>query len=184
VLTDKGPHGLDLLMALFGPPHVTRCEDDALRDGVEANSRVGLEFARATGFMQVSWDQPLVEGVHVTGSRGELKLDLEHPDRLMWRRSDGLWQPLVGSRDWPTDLESPAKRRAFPRAYSDCIHYQLVQVLRSIVHLEPLPVTGDDGLRVVRAIERCYELARPLALPWLSADEQERSSALHWSHPR
>jgi hypothetical protein len=60
------------------------------------------------------------------------------------------------------------------------VYYQVVQVLRAIVHGETVPVTGEDGLAVVKAIEACYRLATPLRLPWLTESEQARADTRHW----
>lgn len=184
VLIDLGSHVLDLLAALFGPPAVTAYEDDALREGVETNCRVRLAFPGATGVVQVSWSQPLVTGLHVVGTAGELKLDPGRLDRLSWRRPGGAWEARVCDTTWPADLRLPATRRGTPRSYYDCIHYQLVQVLRAAVHGEPVPVSGEEALHVMRAIDDCYRQARPLRLPWLGDWDQVRAQALHWKVSR
>ena len=74
--------------------------------------------------------------------------------------------------------------RGAPRSDFDCMYYQLVQVLRGVASGEPVPVTGEDALAVVRAIETCYERATPLRIPWLTPAEQAESEARHWSRGR
>jgi hypothetical protein len=70
---DVGSHVVDSLVGLFGHPDVQAYEDDALRDGVEANCRLRLAFGRVRGLVQLSWSQPLASGLHVLGSDGELE---------------------------------------------------------------------------------------------------------------
>jgi predicted dehydrogenase len=181
VLSDLGSHVLDSLAALFGPPEVTANEDDALRDGVETNCRLTLAFPGATGVVQLSWSQPLVTGLHVMGPDGELKLDPGRLDRLSWRRPGRRWEARVSDARWPGDLALPPRRRGTPRTYYDCIFYQLVQVMRAAVHGEPVPVGGEEGLWVMRAIDEGYRRARPLTLPWLTDAEQAHAAAAHWS---
>ena len=64
------------------------------------------------------------------------------------------------------------------------MYYQLVQVLRAVVHGEPVPVTGEDGLAIVQTIDACYRQATPLRLSWLTEAEQARADTLHWSRPQ
>lgn len=181
VLMDMGSHVVDSLVGLFGAPAVEGYEDDALRDGVEANCRLRLAFPTARGVVQLSWNQPLASGLHVMGSAGELRLDLVQMDRLLLRRGSGPWETVVSRHGWPADLAAPPRRRATPRSYHDCVSFQLVQVLRAVAHGDPVPVDGGQALLTVRAIDDCYRRARPLALPWLSTGEQAAASALHWS---
>jgi predicted dehydrogenase len=181
VLMDVGSHVLDSLVGLFGAPAVEGYEDDALRDGVEANCRVRLAFPAARGVVQLSWNQPLASGLHVMGSAGELRLDLVHMDRLRLRRGGGPWETVVSRHGWPADLAALPRRRATPRSYKDCVAIQLVQVLRAVAHGDPVPVDGDQALLTIRAITDCYRQARALPQPWLSAAERVAADALHWS---
>jgi hypothetical protein len=84
---------------------------------------------------------------------------------------------------WPCDL-LPKGRRGKPWTYEECIRYQLVQVLRAAEQKEPVPVTGDEGLAVMRAIDACYRQATPLRMPWLTAAEQAQADNRHWSRQR
>jgi predicted dehydrogenase len=183
VLTDLGSHVLDLLSALFGSPTVVGYEDDAQGEGVEANCRIELSFPRASGTAQLSWSQPLATGLHAVGTSGELTLRPGPLESVRWRRHGGAWETVHGTVTWPSDLRANGARGA-PRSDFDCMYYQLVQVLRGVANGEPVPVTGEDALPVVRAIETCYEQATPLRLPWLTPAEQAELDARHWSRSR
>jgi predicted dehydrogenase len=183
VLMDKGTHALDFLAALFGEPVPVAYADDGHADGVETNCQIALRFPAASGTMQLSWSQPLANDFQVAGSAGELTLHPWRLDALRWRRSGGAWQTRVSAKTWPCDLV-PEGRRGKPWTYEECIHYQLVQVLRAAVHGEPVAVTGDEGIAVMRAIDACYRQATPLRMPWLTAAEQAQANSRHWSRQR
>jgi predicted dehydrogenase len=184
VLTDLGSHVIDFLAALFGTPTATAYADDGHADGVESNCRIDLAFPGGRGEAQLSWSQPLVTGLHVIGSAGELTM--MQPGRLdlvRWRRHGEPWDTRVSTSTWPDDLR-PGGRRGTPRTHYDCMYHQLVQVLRAVIHGEPVPVDGEQALTVVRAIDACYRQATPLRLPWLTAAEQAQTDARHWRRDR
>jgi predicted dehydrogenase len=179
VLIDKGTHVLDFLAALFGEPAPATYADDGHAEGVETNCRVGIGFPGAAGTVQLSWSQPLVNGFHVAGSAGEMT---EHPwrlDAVLWRRSGGAWETRVSAAAWPRDLRANG-RRGKPWTYEECVYYQIVQVLRAAVHGEAVPVGGEEGVMVMRAIQACYRMATPLRLSWLTEAEQAQADAHHW----
>jgi predicted dehydrogenase len=179
VLTDLGSHVLDALSALFGTPSVAAYQDDAHADGVEANCRVDLAFARASGSVQLSWNHPLATGLRVAGTKGELMLRPGPLESVRWRRRGGSWEIGRNAAAWPLDLRAQGPRGT-PRSEFDCMYFQLVQILRAVLHGEPVPATGEQGLAIVQAIETCYRRATPLRLPWLDATEQAASDARHW----
>jgi predicted dehydrogenase len=180
VLIDKGTHVLDFLAALFGRPTAATYADDALNDGVETNCQIGVVFPGARGTAQLSWSQPLVNGLHITGSAGQLTLHPWRLDAVQWRRNGGAWETRVSAATWPRDLR-PGGPRGKPWTYEACVYYQIVQSLRAVAHGEPVPVTGEDGLAIVHAIDACYRQATPLPLPWLTRAEQTQANKLHWS---
>jgi predicted dehydrogenase len=179
VLMDFGSHAIDLLLRLFGTPTVRSYADDALRDGVETNCRAGLDFPSAQGVLQLSWNQPLVTELRVSGSAGELALHPADIAPLRFRAHGAPWRTEAAAGDAPADLAEDGERMT-PRTYHDCIYLQLVQTLRAIARGEPAVASGEDARTVVRAIEACYEKARPLAAPWLDAAEQAAIEQHHW----
>jgi predicted dehydrogenase len=180
VLIDKGTHVLDFLAALFGELVPVAYADDGHAAGVETNCRVSLVSAGASGTVQLSWSQPLLNGLRIAGSAGELTLHPWRFDAVRWRRNGGAWETRVSGATWPRDLQ-PEGGRGKPWTYEECVYYQIVQMLRAMIHGEAVPVTGEEGLTIVKAIEACYRLATPLRLPWLTEAEQAQADTRHWS---
>jgi len=183
VLVDLGSHALDLESTLLGALRVTSYADDAQDGGVETNCRVELTGPVARGVAQLSWNQPLVTALHVTGTLGELILDPRQVGALRWRRHGDAWNTRVSTATWPSDLALRGAR-GMPRHHHDCIYYQIVAVLRAIVHGESVPADGLDGLATARSIEACYARPQPLCLPWLTDAEQTRMDLRHHGRER
>ncbi len=183
VLIDKGTHVLDFLATLFGRPGVAAYADDGHTDGVETNCQIRVAFPGASGKVQLSWSQPLVNGFHVIGSAGQMTLHPWRFDAVRWRRNGDPWETRVSAATWPRDLR-PGGRRGKPWTYDECVYYQIVQSLRAAVHGEPAPVTGEDGLTIMQVIDACYRQATPLRLSWLTEAEQAQADSRHWSRQR
>ena len=182
-LIDLGSHAIDYLTALFGTPSVIAYADDGQGQGVETNCVVELGFPSASGFAQLSWNQPLVTGLDIVGEKAELRLHPYRPDFILWRPRGGRWQAREVRATLARDVE-PRGERGAPRTYYEAIYYQLVQVLRAVRYGEPVPVDGEQGLVAVRAIDTCYRQAAPLRLPWLPSAEQSCADERHWSRQR
>lgn len=179
-LLDRGVHMLDQLNWLFGGPVVVdRAYDDSLQGGVETNSRLELTFPRAVGTMQVSWEFPLYNQLHVWGTAGEVILQ---PDdiRTYLRKTTGGWLRVPAKADWPADMARVAGKRFRPANGQDCFEAELIAMLRCIAFGEAYPVTGVQAQAVQAAIEDAYRQAQPLECSWLSADEQAAARARHW----
>lgn len=183
VLIDKGTHVMDFVAAVFGEPVPAAYADDGYGDGVETNCRIGLLFPGASGTVQLSWSQPLVSDFHVAGSAGELRLHPWRLDAVRWRRHGGAWETRVSAAAWPGDLRVRGRREK-PWTYEDCVYYQVIQVLRAALYGEAPPVTGEEGVAVMKAIRACYRMATPLRLAWLTEAEQAQADARHWSRSR
>jgi predicted dehydrogenase len=179
-LLDRGVHMLDQLNWLFGDPVVVeRAFDDSLVGGVETNARLELSFPRSRGTMQVSWEYPLNNGLHVWGTSGEVKLDGEDI-RTYRRKTREGWMRVPAKTDWPADLTRSGGKRLRPANSHACFEAELVAMLRCIAYGESFPVTGVQAAGVQTAIEQAYESAEPLDCPWLPADEQAAARARHW----
>lgn len=181
VLLDVGAHTMDTLFWLFGEGRPTACQDDAWAGGVEANATVQLEFSRARGTLQLSWDQPLNSELVIRGERLELRLnnlDVRHYER----RDAGQtrWQRVRSAYEWPKDARSSASPLGQPECYYDCFDYELVGFCRAILHGEPVAVDGEGATRVISAIEQAYALAVPMTTGWLTAEEQAVARGNHW----
>ncbi len=179
-LIDRGVHMLDQLYWLFGGPiSVERAFDDSRKGGVETNARLELSFPRARGTMQVSWEYPLNNGLHIRGTRGEVSLDGEDM-RGYRRRTTNGWSRVPAETDWPANLDERSRKRIRPSDGIECFEAELVAVLRSIAFGEPLPVTGEETEAVMAAITEAYERMEPLDQPWLSDAERSEARSRHW----
>jgi predicted dehydrogenase len=180
-LIDRGVHMLDQLNWLFGSPIVVeRSFDDSLKGGVETTARLELAHPRARGIMQVSWDYPLKHGLHIRGTRGEVKLVGE--DLLGYKhQTDDGWIRIRAQTDWPADLEEKGNKRIRPVDGNACFEAEIVAMLRSITYGEPFPVTGIGAEAVQKAISDAYNIMESLECPWLSHAEQTAARAMHWA---
>jgi predicted dehydrogenase len=179
VLLDKGVHMLDQLSWIFGDAQVTRSFDDSLAGGVETNSLLELDFPRASGTMQVSWEYPLNNGLKIWGPSGEVALD-GADIRTYRRRNKTGWMRVPAVTDWPADMARTGGKRLRPGNYYACVDLQLIAMLRCIAFDEPFPVTGLQAARIQSTIDQAYANAQPLASTWLSNDEQRAAQAMHW----
>lgn len=180
VLLDKGVHVLDSLSWLFGPAGLKSAQDDAWSRGVEGNSVVTLSHQQVEGRVQLSWDQDLHSGFLIRGDQGDLMMPVGPIDVLYHRNPGGDWSQVPLSISWPGDLEATPRTFRQPRNYYDCIDLQLIQVLRAILHGEPVPVGGDAATQTLELISKAYQSATWLEQPWLQREEQEASRLGHW----
>lgn len=185
VLLDKGVHALDALSFLFGGGCVTSSSDDGPLESVEANVIAQLQFERASGTMQLSWDMSLHSGLHVWSELGEFWIPLGSLDLIFSRQgASSQWRQEKVRVEWPLDLQAQHPKLGCPIDYNDCFHFQLVQTLRAILLGEAPPASAQEGLATIRLIENCYQKALPLAKPWLSAAEQQAICSHHWRSVR
>lgn len=184
VLLDKGVHVLDLLDWLFGPARLVRSEDDAWKDGVEGNSLVQLDHNGVAGQVQLSWDQDLNNGFVIRGDKGELMMPIGPLHDLFFRQPISGWQRMPTPVDWPGDLEPASRRRGQARTYYECFDFQLIQMLRALVHGESVPVTGEEGLATLQLIGTAYGQTTSLPQPWLPDAEQQLGMRRHWHAAR
>jgi predicted dehydrogenase len=181
VLLDKGVHALDSLGFLFGPGRVMANADDGPVESVEANCITNLQFERAAGTMQLSWDMNLSSGLHIRGSEGELWIPIGPLDLLFSRdNARAPWRREKVRVEWPLDLEPQNGRRGCPVDYNDCFSFQLVQTLRAIQQGEAPAATAEEGVATMRLIAAAYKMAMSLIKPWLTADEQALWREHHW----
>ena len=179
VLSDIGPHALDLLIWLLGPLTVRSCRDDALEGG-EANVVLDIDAAGCSGIVQLSWDVPLANELRLFGSRGEAVLRLDQFDQLAIRTGDE-YEAVTSARTYPADLASPPGKRLCPTLYTQAIFCQLIQMVRAIRLGEAPAVGADVGEQCTAVIAAARRLARPLPMPWLDEARARAFEARHWS---
>lgn len=180
VLLDMGVHLTDILGLIFGWGKAAAAYDDALIGGVEANSLVDLSLERATGRLHLSWDTNLDSALMVTAGDDEYWMPIGQIDVLQHRRSRGKWQPVPVTVSWPVSLEGRNPKLGVPRSHNDCMRFQLISVLRSVIHGEVPMASSEDGVSALRIIYAAYEMAQPLEQPWLGKEEQIRRKRQHW----
>lgn len=178
-LLDKGVHLLDQLSCIFGDAQVERAFDDSLVGGVETNSKLELVYPKARGVMHVSWEYPLNNGLRIWGSAGEVVIAGEDIRTYRHRGREG-WMLMPATTDWPADMLRKGGKRVRPSNPYASFELQLIAMLRCVAYGEPFPVTGVQAARIQATIDTAYELAEPLACPWLSETEQVSARAMHW----
>ncbi|MFJ9719185.1 Gfo/Idh/MocA family protein [Streptomyces sp. NPDC101213] len=140
-LMDLGPHALDLLMTVFGPPDVEACEVDA--PGVEERVRLDLSFGGVPATLRIDRAARRLEtSVTVTTADGDHVLDLR---RNELRRADGT-------------VESAGQR---PELTAISAYFDLMTGAPA-----PHPkVTARDALEVQLVVESAYRRARTATAP-------------------
>lgn len=180
VLLDKGVHVLDSLCWLFGPAVLTGAKDDSWSGGVEGNSVVTLAHQTVEGRMQLSWDQDLNSAFLIQGDQGDLMMPVGPIDILYSRKPGGAWNRVPIAASWPADLSAVPRVFQQPGNYYDCIELQLMQILRAIVHGEPVPVDGAAAIQTLELISQAYKTATWLDQAWLTSEEKVVSQLKHW----
>ena len=173
LLMDLGPHLLDQAFALFGPPVWVEADirKDRAESGIDDAFDVTLGYpqmrvlCRSTMIAAEPSPRFLLHGTH--GSYRKWGVDRQEPalvagasvPRLgseeVWLDEEAAaWGELVTAPDpaRPNDLE----RRAVPTLPGDYREFY-ASVRDAILGRAPLPVTGEDGWRVLRLIELAQE---------------------------
>jgi hypothetical protein len=150
-------------------------------DGVEGNCRINMKVAASTGIVHLSWDQELANELRITGDRAEAVIGLGSVDELSIRRlGEGRnYEKVKAQVAFPMTTNGKTEM-GIPRMGSDCFHFQIVQMIRSIQLGEDIPVTGEGGAQVISIIEECYRIARPIDMPWLPPSQNYTYKSYHW----
>ena len=180
VLLDKGVHVLDLLSWLFGPAVLVGAQDDSWSGGVEGNSVVTLAHQEVEGRVQLSWDQDINSAFLIRGDRGDLMIPVGPIDILYSRRHGGAWSLVPIAAAWPGDLSAIPRVFQQPKNYYDCIELQLTQMLRAILHGDPVPVDGEAAIQTLELISKAYNSATWLDQTWIPSEEKAVSRMKHW----
>jgi predicted dehydrogenase len=153
VLLNEGIHALDTLFWWFGCPETLAYEDDSL-GGLESNARISMRFAHGvTASCRFSRTCQLKNEIRVEGTRGSITLEVYDASRIRVRRGKELEILEVGAES---------------ADFVNVLAAQLIDFAASIDSARPPRVTGDDGVRVVSFIERCYAAKRSRPLPTLA----------------
>jgi predicted dehydrogenase len=162
VLVDVGVHVLDLLLWWLGDLETLRYLDDA-QGGVEAECEVTLESREgALVTVELSRTRNLRNTCVIQADRGTLTFDTD-ADAAMRLEIAGASGQLTGRVAQPGHSDSPF-RTAFTKQFAD-----FAASIRS--GSSPI-VSGEQGKRSLKLIDRCYEIREPLRLPWMFGEEE------------
>lgn len=158
VLIDIGIHLVDLLMWWFdSEPRLLVYEDDSL-GGVEAFSKIELTFDNEIkGSIQMSRLSRLRNSYRIVCDKGTIEYDPFDMRRFYIYENDSV------SQSRPKIYK--ATRRKF--SFIDAVKAMLKDFCAAVrENSEPL-VTGQEGMRVIRFIQNCYENRQQIRMPWL-----------------
>ncbi len=171
---DESPHLLYLMRRFMGGLDIEYASTSRAESGEQPVStvRAGLSGKSATGVLTMSFDAPVSEWVLlVVGSQRVLIFDIFR-DILTVLRSDGAHSPpevLASSLRFGLGLAKGFLTSGPLYATGRLLYGHEVLVRRfvdSVLEGTPPPVTGEDGLEVVRAMEAILRTAgHPLAMP-------------------
>lgn len=148
VLLDLGVHVLDTLAWWLGEPAALDYADDA-EGGLEANCRLRLGYASgAKGTVRLSRDGR-------TANRWQLKFERAS---VIWRAGEANRLELRISGTEPT-----LAARVTGDEYAQAFTRQLLDAIDAAAQGRAPRVPGEEALRSLRTIARCYREKTPLA---------------------
>jgi predicted dehydrogenase len=160
VLLDFGSHVLDLLLWWFGDVIDVEYRDDSL-GGVEAECQLSLALngpaGPIRGTVTLSRLRRLPYSARVVGERYTIECDISAPTSVR------MWPTVSAGQDV---VFVPDSDLLPPQSLDDAYAAQLRAFARSVATGERPVVAGEQVLKSVALIERCYQNRQPLALPW------------------
>jgi predicted dehydrogenase len=168
VFLDVGAHLLDLMLWWFGNPTSFEYFDDAM-GGLEINSVAHFEFANGLrGRVQLSRDWELPNKYVIRCEKGW----------LAWKVGEANRVEIGAKGSSHTILGETLEDRSSAANYAESFVAQLVNCVAAIRGDEKLVVPGEEGIRSLRLIEKCYQNRKLLRMPWLTEVEMARASEL------
>jgi myo-inositol 2-dehydrogenase / D-chiro-inositol 1-dehydrogenase len=175
-LLDIGIHALDLLTWWLGEPTHLRYEDDAM-GGIEVNCRVHLEYPSGVRVrLQLSRDWARPNEYVFRGTRGQIRWRVDEVDSLRVEWADSSFA-IHGRLTGAAGDRFPSGARV-SSTFEQCFVDQLRNVVGAVRGTQSREVTGEDGLRALRIVERCNLTRAQMPMPWLGETEQRRAHAL------
>jgi predicted dehydrogenase len=179
VLSDIGVHVLDLLIFWLGDPAALSYQDDAM-GGIEANCMLELSYSSGVrGTVQLSRDWETRNSYIFSFEKGTVVFEAGYANRLNVLPAGAplmLSGELVEESMRHTLLKSPT------RTNLQSFIEQIRNVIAAIKGGEPLRVPGEEGIRSLRLIEKCYTNRTLMEMAWLDADEKISAEALATAH--
>ncbi len=174
ILIDIGSHVLDLLCFWFGEPSELSYEDDSM-GGVEANCLVTATFAEGfCGKIRLSREGPGSTRYKIDFERGSIAFNPSSANALDLQFDDldvallcQIHQLLAGSRGQVS--------RDFPQSFAE----MLINVTRAVDSKTSVLVPGEEGIKSLSVIEKCYQRRQLIPMPWLTKEELAAAARLN-----
>lgn len=168
VFLDVGAHLLDLMLWWFGDPTSFEYSDDAM-SGLEINSVARFEFANGLrGRVQLSRDWELPNKYVIRCEKGW----------IAWKVGDANHIEIGAKGSSHTILGETMEGGSSAANYTESFVAQLANCIEAITNEERLVVPGEEGIRSLRLIEKCYQSRKLLPMPWLTEVEMARAREL------
>ena len=168
VFLDVGAHLLDLMLWWFGDPTSFEYSDDAM-GGLEINSVARFQFGNGLrGRVQLSRDWELPNNYVIRCEKGW----------LAWKVGDANHVEIGAKGSSRTILGETLEGRSSAANYAESFVAQLANCIEAITDDEKLVVPGEEGIRSLRLIEKCYQSRKLLTMPWLTEVEMARAREL------
>lgn len=158
VLVDTGAHTLDMLLGWFGDVEPLSYRDDDA-GGVEADCVAELRLADgAPCRIELSRTRNLRNSATIEAARGRIEVFF-YGNKVVLTLADG--SPVV-----PFDCTPLQSSLSHPSIWRHMFDYQLDDWLSALAHGRPATVSGVDGAKVVRLIEKLQAQREPWIHPW------------------
>lgn len=158
VLMGNGSHVMDSLIWWFGEPAKIQCRTNSA-GGMETDATVEMVMPDgAQGVVELSRTRSLANRIQVRAERGTVQIPL-YGDRVE-----------LSLRGNDFSLSGRANLIAAPSAREQDLPSVMAEQLRDwarAIRGQPSTfVTGSESRRSISMIEKCYQVAKPLAEPW------------------
>jgi predicted dehydrogenase len=168
VFLDLGAHLLDLMLWWFGDPTSFEYCDDAM-GGLEINSVALFKFANELhGRVRLSRDWELPNKYVIRCEKGW----------LAWKVGDANRVEIGAKGSSHTIFGETLEDGSSAANYAESFVAQLANCIKAITDDEKLVVPGEEGIRSLQLIEKCYQSRKLLPMAWLTEVEMAHAREL------